>query len=194
MNPRRLEDEAIRDGLLYVAGSLDLSGGGPEIDQQQGLSVTRRSLYFRHARERQVQILQLFDAANPSECYRRLQTIRPQQAFALLNSSLALAQSRILAKRLSQDVPHHDEQPGQDDRHFIEAAFETVLSRRPSQAELSQCQQFLTLQANQLRDPSRLQLLSESDNSVPPSPLPAQRARENLVLVLLNHNDFITLR
>src|SRR6185436_5373846 len=47
MNTRRLEAELVRDCLLYVGGSLDLSFGGPDIDQQFGESSRRRSVYFR---------------------------------------------------------------------------------------------------------------------------------------------------
>ncbi len=87
MNPRRMEAETVRDAVLHVAGGLDLKRGGPDIDHNQGLTVPRRSLYFRHARERQMEFLRIFDAPHPRECYRRLESIRPQQAFAMVNSS-----------------------------------------------------------------------------------------------------------
>jgi hypothetical protein len=83
MNTRRLEAELVRDCLLYVAGSLDLSFGGPDIDQQLGESSRRRSIYFRHAYEKQMQFLVLFDAANVNDCYRRSESVIPQQALAV---------------------------------------------------------------------------------------------------------------
>src|SRR5262249_13367251 len=46
-NPRRMEAEIVRDATLYVAGSLDETRGGPELDQSAGLTNPRRSLYFR---------------------------------------------------------------------------------------------------------------------------------------------------
>ena len=189
LNRRRMEAEVVRDSILYVAGSLDLRRGGPDINHKQGLTVPRRSLYFRHARERQMQFLQMFDPANPRECYRRQPSIRPQQAFALVNSSLTLAQSRKLAGRLIKETGKED-----NDNAFVTAAFETVLSRQPSQAELTRCQQFLKLQKKQLKNPSKLKLLGKRANAVLPAADPAQRARENLVLVLFNHNDFVTIR
>jgi hypothetical protein len=188
MNPRRLEAEAIRDTLLYVAGSLDFKQGGPDIDHQKGFAVPRRSLYFRHARERQMEFLTLFDLANPNECYRRQESVRPQQAFALVNSSLALAQSRKLASHLMADETTSDEVA------FITSAFETILSRSPSENELKECREFLTLQARQLADPTKLNPLANSGDAVPASTDPVQRARENLILVLFNHNDFVTIR
>ena len=38
MNPRRMEAETIRDAVLYQAGLLDLTMGGPDIDENQALS------------------------------------------------------------------------------------------------------------------------------------------------------------
>ena len=81
-----------------------------------------------------------------------------------------------------------------DDNSFIVAAFETVLSRGPSDEESKACKEFLTMQAKQLADSAKLELLDNSANAVPPADDPRQRARENLVLVLLNHNDFVTVR
>ena len=189
MNLRRMEAEAVRDSLLYIGGSLDLKRGGPDIDHEDGLEVPRRSLYFRHARERQVRFLQLFDAANPRECYRREASIRPQQAFALVNSSIALTESRQFVKRLcAADGDQLDRDP------FIALAFETILSRRPTQRELAECRRFLSLQAERLAEPAKLKLLSTSKNQVAASSDPRLRARENLVLVLFNHNDFVTIR
>jgi hypothetical protein len=186
MNRVRMEAEMVRDSVLHVAGSLDLARGGPDLDYRKGLAVPRRSLYFRHAREKQMEFLRVFDVANPRECYRRQESIRPQQAFALVNSSLTLAQSRKLAGRLGgKDV---------DDEAFVIAAFETVLSRRPSESERKECRLFLAVQKQQLAEPAKLELLGNAANAVPPSKDPAQRARENLVLVLLNHNDFVTIR
>ena len=75
MNARRLEAELVRDGLLYAGGSLDRSFGGADIDQQLGESSRRRSIYFRHAYEKQMQFLVLFDTANVNECYRRSESV-----------------------------------------------------------------------------------------------------------------------
>src|SRR5690606_28494255 len=52
--PLRLEGEAIRDSLLAVADRLEQQLGGPEIDHADGEAVYRRSLYFRHAYEKQM--------------------------------------------------------------------------------------------------------------------------------------------
>ena len=186
-NVRRLDAEAVRDSILHVAGSLDRTPGGPEIDHSQGTAVPRRSLYFRHAYEKQMPLLATFDAAAPGECYRRSESIVPQQALALANGPLAVEQSRLLAARLSKA---HDEPEA-----FIRAAFSTVLCRDCNTEELSACADFLAAQANLLAQPEKLsQFDSKAKTKTPPAKDPSQRARENLIHVLINHNDFITVR
>ena len=189
MNVRRLEAEAVRDTLLYLGGSLDQTLGGPDLDHKQDQRLPRRSLYFRNARERQVKFLRIFDVANPRECYRRQPSIRPQQAYALVNSALSIAQSRRLTKRL-----HPSDHRPFDDDGFVAAAFEVVLSRQPNSIELTTCRQFLQQQREQLSKPDGLELLNSTENAVAPATDSGTRARENLVLVLFNHNDFVTVR
>jgi hypothetical protein len=185
--PRRLEAEAVRDSALYVAGQLDLTTGGPDIDQHLGLTVRRRSLYFRHGPEKEMEFLALFDAANVSECYRRSESVVPQQALALANSPLTLAMSRILARDLTKEAAAPDA--------FILAAFEQILTRPPTDAEREECRKFLVEQSTLLADKKKLSAFTAGPPSqVPPSPDPAQRARESLVHVLMNHTDFVTIR
>jgi hypothetical protein len=185
--PRRLEAEAVRDSALYVAGQLDCTMGGPDIDHDLGQTVRRRSLYFRHAPEKEMEFLALFDAANVTECYRRSESVVPQQALALANSPLTLAMSRLLARSLTHETSSPD--------GFILAAFEQILSRPPTATEQEECQKFLADQASLLSDPKKLSAFTAGPPSqVPPSPDPNMRARENLIHVLMNHTDFVTFR
>ncbi|HZT79732.1 MAG TPA: DUF1549 and DUF1553 domain-containing protein [Gemmataceae bacterium] len=158
MNSRRLEAEAVRDGVFYVAGRLDGRMGGPDIPHAQGLAVPRRSLYFQHAQEKQMEFLKVFDAAPVTECYRRKESILPQQALALANSDLVRQHAKRLAGELAAKA-------GADDAAFVTAAFERVLSRPPTAAERAECVAFLK-----------------------------QRPRESLVVVLMNHHEFVTIR
>jgi hypothetical protein len=191
MNSRRMEAELVRDSVLHVAGNLDLHLGGADIDHTQGLTVPRRSLYFRHAAEKQMEFLQLFDAANVTECYRRNESIVPQQALALANSPLSLAQARLLARRLSQEVGT----TATEDPAFVTAAFEQVLSREPTAREREECVKFLTEQTALLLDRGKLSGFGAGPPCpVPPATDPHLRARENLTHVLLNHHDFVTIR
>ena len=109
------------------------------------------------------------------------------------DESLLLAQSRKLATTLTQQAgPATD---AATHAAFITAAFEQVLCRPPTDDERGTCQQFLAEQAARLGDASKLTPFAAGDASpVPPSSDPHQRARENLVHVLINHNDFVTIR
>ncbi|HLY73347.1 MAG TPA: PSD1 and planctomycete cytochrome C domain-containing protein [Planctomycetota bacterium] len=187
MNPRRMEAECVRDGVLYLSGALDARQGGPEIDSSQGLDVPRRSLYFRHAAEKQMGFLVLFDGASVTECYERTESVVPQQALAMANSTLLLETSRLLAAALSKEAP--------DSRLFVVAAFERILSRAPTPAEQEECNGFLGAQARLLSHPGNLVPFEGGTAAkVPPSTDPAQRAREDLVQTLFNHNDFVMIR
>jgi len=189
MPSRRMEAELVRDGILFVTGKLDLTRGGPDIDYTLGLSVNRRSLYFRHAQEKQMEFLKIFDCAAVTECYQRKETIVPQQALALANSELTLVQARVIARRL-----HETTSTATDVTAFITAAFELVLSRSPTREETSATLAFLNRQYDTLiAAGERLGQTALHDFSKPAGD-PILRARENLVHVLLNHNDFVTIR
>lgn len=189
-NSRRMEAEVVRDGILHLAGELDLAMGGPDIDPEQADAVARRSIYFRHTPDQKPVLLEMFDAANPAECYQRDVSIIPQQALALANSAFSWTQARRIAGKLSSDG--HGEKSDSD---FVTAAFEHLLSRVPSTAERSRCEQFLTEQAKAYSNPAKLTPTQTGvAAAVAPSADPAQRARENLVHVLLNYNEFVTVR
>ena len=75
------------------------------------------------------------------------------------------------------------------------AAYEQVLSRSPTPAERVACVGFLATQSRLLADPKKLTAFAAGEAAgVKPSADPHQRAREDLVHVLLNHNDFVTVR
>jgi cytochrome c553 len=161
---RRLEGEAVRDNLLHVAGLLDPTFGGPEIESEAAEAGRRRSVYYRHAQETQAEMVQIFDGARPNECYQRELSIKPHQALALANSQVTLDAAMALEKRLSREA-------GADYAAFVTSAFEHVLNRRPKSEELRLSAEFIQ-QAG--KDATRL--------------------RQHFIGVLFNHNDFITLR
>jgi hypothetical protein len=188
MNSRRMEAELVRDGILFVTNKLDLAFGGPDIDYAGGLKVNRRSLYFRHAQEKQMEFLKMFDVAAVTECYQRKESIVPQQALALANSELTLVQARIIARELNN-------QTASDSLAFVTAAIERVLSRQPIAEEMAISLAFLDEQCQTLAAAG--QTAARHDKQADPSQPatdPALRARENFVHVLLNHNDFVTIR
>jgi hypothetical protein len=78
---------------------------------------------------------------------------------------------------------------------FIDAAFERVLCRPATAEERATCLEFLMAQTQRFVDAGSLEAFTAGEaNAVKPSADPAQRSRENLVHVLLNHNDFLTVR
>ena len=172
MPSKRLEAEAVRDNVLYAAGDLDETMGGPEIDHNLGLTSKRRSIYLRQAAEKEVEFLKIFDSASVTECYERKPSVMPQQALALANSELALREAKKLADEIGKTT-------GADDSRFIDSAFLRVLSRRPTAAERKLCVDYLHKPASGVKTAS-------IESSI--------RSRENLVLILFNHNDFVTVR
>ena len=181
MNAGRMEAEVVRDSLLYVAGKLDLTMGGQELENTDALTTYRRSLYYAVYPEQggRSQLGELFDAPDPLDCYRRTSSLIPQQALALTNSDLVhsvsvAATSRILADLSSAlpDLPpagsSATESPEAVDK-FIQRAFRTLLSRAATEQELVVCREFLQQDLPDV-------------------------ARQSLVRALLNHHDFITVR
>ena len=189
MNSRRMEAEVVRDNLLYVAGQLDETRGGPEIDHNLGLTSRRRSIYLRHAAEKQAEFLQIFDGPSVTECYERKQSVMPQQALALANSQMALVESRTLARSLNVIA-------GKNSAAFVREAFLRVLSRPPTPQEAKLCTEFLVHQSEQFTAHSLKPEAAATtlQDTARPSAEPMLHARESLTLVLFNHNDFITIR
>src|SRR5262249_32314291 len=146
----------------------------------------RRSIYFRHAAEKQMEFLAIFDGPSVTECYERKQAVVPQQALALVNSELVRKHSRLLAGALVQ-------QTGMEPAAVVRAAFEQVLTRAPTGEELAECVAFLARQEQRFRD-AKLPAAPTAPGGAAPASDPALRARENLVHALLNHHDFVTIR
>jgi hypothetical protein len=127
-----------------------------------------------------MQFLELFDAANPCDCYQRTASVLPQQALAMSNSELAQREGRSLAGRLAAE--------GMTDENFIVAAFEQVLGRTPTAPERTASLNYFARQ-RQLFVGAGLRPVA-----LGPSADASLRVRENFVQVLLNHNDFVTVR
>ncbi len=170
-NLRRLDAEEIRDSLLAAAGELDRTFSGPDLSEDDGEKIHRRSIYFRHAYEKQVAMLVLFDGASPNECYRRSPSILPQQALALSNSQLARELSRKMATSIRNDIKNLS---GQEYLvRFVDELFGRVLNRQPSADEQRVCVQFLQSRAGDQTDVATEQSLAHA---------------------LINHNDFVVAR
>jgi hypothetical protein len=191
---RRMEAEEVRDSLLFVAGELDATMGGPEVPHEQGLTSRRRSLYFAHHGESKMEFLELFDGANACDAYRRSTSVLPQQALALSNSELELHQGRVLAHKLWRII-ESDRTVADSETRFIRAAFEQVLGRAPSDAEQKASAAFLARQIRLFqRQKTEMETASKAAGTAGPAADPAMRGRENFIHALLNHNDFVMVR
>lgn len=173
-NPVRMESQSVRDALLALAGQLDFTLGGPSVPLPAQDGSRRRSLYFFQSHNDHNRFLAQFDDANVLECYRRSESIVPQQALALSNSKLVLQATEALAAKL------HENLGNVDDGAFVMTAFQTILGYDPSAAERRACLEALAewraqLQAKKHADPTR-------------------KSRTDLVAALINHNDFVTIR
>ena len=89
------------------------------------------------------------------------------------NAELALETADRIASRSLNE-------PGMNDESLVNLAFETVLTRGATQDELAESRKFL----------QEMRALLKQNAVADPEP----RARARLVHVLLNHNDFITIR
>lgn len=172
-NRGRMEAEVVRDSLMHTAGLLDLKLGGQELENSQALTTWRRTLYYSCQPEIDGKSTfgALFDAPEPADCYRRTRSIIPQQALALTNSDLVHQISTQLAAQLWDQLNAQQQVTAAD---FVIAAYEHILTRHPTEQERLACLQFLLPTDDAQSDPVRL--------------------RENLVRVLLNHNDFVAIR
>ncbi len=169
MNQGRMEAEVVRDSVLAISGALDATLGGQVLLNSQAMTTNRRTLYYEVFPENggSDALAEIFDAPDPTDCFRRSSTIVPQQALALSNSSIIHRCSRQAARRIAQ-------QTGTGDGQFISGAFLAVLSRPPTDREASASQRFLDKQ----------RAITDDE----------QLVREGLVRVLFNHNDFVTVR
>ncbi len=191
MNEQRMQAEVVRDSLLSIAGKLDTTMGGPEIEADKGLESQRRSVYFQHTPDVQVTFLKVFDEANANECFQRNESIVPHQALALANSKLSLQVARTLERQITK----HTGEAAAADTRFIAEAFDVILNRPPSAAESGESLKFLRQQDELFQDPKKLTPIATGPaGEIKPESDPHLRAREDLAHVLLNHTDFVTIR
>ena len=134
-NRRRLDAEALRDTMLFVAGKLDLTAGGPTI--KKGTAVerdyvfddTRRSVYTPVFRNKTLELFEVFDFADPNICMgRRTVSTVSTQALFLMNSPWVMDQARAAAGKLLAA-------PGLDDAGRVDLMYRTALGRLPSAKE-----------------------------------------------------------
>jgi hypothetical protein len=171
MNTGRMEAESLRDSVLSIAGKLNEIQGGQELENQQSLTTYRRSIYYSCQPEDDGKspLGAIFDGPDANECYRRTRTIVPQQSLALTNSDWVHALSDSILEQIDapkSDAPKSGRPMPQE--AFVQEIFLRILGRQPREEELRVCMEYL----------------ANSDKGT----------RASLIRVLLNHNDFVTIR
>jgi len=150
-NLRRLEFEPLRDSILSIGGSLDLTVGGHPVDLAGGTRVPqgrgaqaaanlansgirlstepRRTVYGYVDRNDLVEVLNTFDFPSPgAPMGKRYETIVPQQALFLMNSPLVIEQVRNVVNRDAF-------QNADSDDKRIQYLYELFFQRPPTEAE-----------------------------------------------------------
>ncbi|EKK04325.1 protein containing planctomycete cytochrome C domain protein [Rhodopirellula baltica SH28] len=142
-NRRRLDFEAMRDSIVSVAGTIDLTVGGRSVKLSETPYTTRRSLYAYVDRLELDPILRTFDFASPTaSAASRAETTIPQQALFFMNHPFVAEQSRELADRIADEVDDN-----KIDAATITALYRRVFSRDPSADEITMAKRFLVAAA-----------------------------------------------
>ena len=96
----RLDAEALRDSILAVAGTLDLTVGGAAKPLSD--SFARRALYATVSRSKPDRTMALFDFPDPNaSSEQRVVTVGPMQRLFFMNSPFVAEQAKALGARLS---------------------------------------------------------------------------------------------
>ena len=134
---QRLDYEALRDSLLFVAGELDEQQGGRPVGMHTAPFSTRRSVYGLVDRQFVPGVLRVFDFANPDmHCPQRSATTVPQQSLFLLNSPFVVARARAVAAKVERDAPGGLAVQ-------VRALYRAIYQREPSAQQLAAGVEFL---------------------------------------------------
>lgn len=171
---QRLDLEGLRDSLLFVAGSLDDTMGGPSMELTSAPYSKRRTVYGFINRQNLQGMYRTFDFASPdTTSARRYRTSVPQQALFFLNSLFVIEQAQHLARRV-EATP--------DAAGRVQALYRIVFARAPEPEELTSGVHFLETPSAQI---SRAAYIPE-----PNRPAPHLTPLERYAQGLLMTNEF----
>jgi hypothetical protein len=150
MSRRRMDAEEIRDAIMAISGSLQFVNGGSIMkykDRQYVADTSRRgdidydrnirAVYIPVVRSSMYDVFRAFDLPDPSTPNGdRNSTVVAPQALFMMNGSVVLRHSRIMAEGLLRDS-------GMEDAERIRQAYERSLSRPPSAQETDQALTFI---------------------------------------------------
>ena len=129
MNRKRLNFEAMRDGMLQVSGELDFTMHGPSQKLHSKPYSKRRAVYGYIDRQNISPTLNSFDFANPNiHAPQRVETTVPQQALFAFNHPFVIERSATLAKKAFDSRTANPS-------FQVEFLYRQILSRDPRQDE-----------------------------------------------------------
>jgi hypothetical protein len=184
-NRRRLDAEQLRDSIMLIAGTLDLSPMDKphpfpaaekwEFTQHHPFKdvypTTKRSVYMMQKRITALPYFQTFDGPDPNaSTARRDSSVTTVQALFLLNNDFMRDQAKAFATRLMGE---------KDDTARIDKAFKLVLSRAPTREEKDRSLAFL--------EKARAKVQPAKDTKEDPD----QRVWNSFASVMFRLNEFL---
>ena len=134
-NRQRLDFETMRDSVLAVAGTLELTAGGPSVLLNEPPFPPRRTLYGFIDRQNLDGLYRTFDFSVPdSTSPKRFVTTVPQQALYLMNSPFVQDQARKLAGSVTRELDRAQPVPRDES---VRRLYRRVLGRSPGDQELA---------------------------------------------------------
>lgn len=179
----RIHAEFVRDVVLSSSGLLVPKIGGPSVKpyqpaglwegatsgrgllsmyvQDHGESLYRRGMYTLIKRTVPPPAMSIFDASNRDLCeVKRLKTNTPLQALVMMNDPTVLEASRVLAAKLLQEKSSTQDK--------ITKAFRLIVSRKPSEKEVSILAAYYDKELKKITKPSAEKLLTVGEYPIPP--------------------------
>jgi hypothetical protein len=216
---RRLDAEAVRDGMLAVSGRLNAKPGGPPVPVKENdagqfvLGVenrdgagrftaevplppgedSRRSVYVQVRRSRPLAVLDTFDWAKAEpNCEARNSSTATPQSLMLLNGEFVIAQSEAFAERVRNEA-------GGEVTDQVARAWRLAYGCSPTAAESAAAATFLRDQAKLFRQmpppapPKSAAPVKDKAKASPPAPPPPPELRALAVFcqALLSSNRFL---
>ncbi len=204
---RRLDAEALRDGVLAVSGKLNLEMFGPPVPvmaDRVGQFVLgienlnagrpgpriplhgreyRRSVYVQARRSRPLAVLKAFDwPAMEPNCPRRASSTVSTQALMLMNNEFLINHAHFFAQRVVQEA-------GSEPQAQVRRAWLLAYGREPDPQEMKLALDYLKRQAEVIR--GRKAQVRTSDSKVHTIADAELLALASLCQVLLGSNEFL---
>jgi hypothetical protein len=134
-NRQRLDFEALRDSVLAVSGTIDLTAGGPAVLLNESPFPARRTVYGFIDRQNLDGVYRTFDFAIPDATSpKRFVTTVPQQSLFLMNSPFIQEQAKRLAAAVDARRPVRSSAAVGED--LVRDLYRRVLGRTPEEGEL----------------------------------------------------------